>query len=203
MATINRPYKIVNGERVTLTQREVKSFIMSVNNWTEQQYNAERYKLKNKLRTYEAYTNVKPADVQSPTNILYFEAKRKKREGANYQQSAEMSRLKGFTGYGSSKAIQKALSSTKSKSTLDQIYEQGTYNRFEGFIKKNTKAKEIYDAISDPVKREQALRDYANKVHEKIDEQRKATESEAIPIPTGETYGSDLELDDFDYSSYI
>ena len=54
-----------------------------------------------------------------------------------------------------------------------------------------------------PIKREQALRDYANKVHEKIDEQRKATEFEAIPISTGETYGSDLELDDFDYSSYI
>lgn len=202
MAT-NRPYKTVKGERVSVSSSEVKSYVMKVNNWTEAEYNQERYKLKNRLRTYEAYAGVSPDKVQSPTTLLYFEAKRKARSGSKYTPSVEMTRIKEFAGYGSAKAIEKALSSKKARSAMDAKYTEATLSRFAGFIEKNPKAREIVEKIKDPVKREQALRDYANKMHEKIDEQRKETESAAIPIKAGESYGSDLELDDFDYSDYI
>ena len=202
MAT-NRPYKTVKGQRVTVSPREVKSYIMRVNNWTEAEYNQERYKLKNRLRTYEAYAGVPSAKAQSPTTLLYFEAKRKARAGAGYTPSAEMQRIKSFSGYGSTRAIQRALTSSTARSAMDMQYSQATLSRFGGFIAKNDKAREIAEKIKDPVKREQALRDYANKIHEKIDEQRNEIESSAIPIPSGEVYGSDLEIDDFDYSAYI
>ena len=201
MAT-TRPYKTVKGQRVTVSPREVKAYVMRVNNWTEAEYNQERYKLKNRLRTYEAYAGIPSTKAQSPTTLLYFEAKRKAQAGAGYTPSAEMQRIKGFSGYGSASAIQKALASQKARSAMDEQYTKATLSRFGGLIEASPKAKEIAEKVTDPVKREQALRDYANALGIARTEARKQLESEAIPIGYGEMFGY-AEVDDFDYSAYI
>ena len=198
----NRPYKTVKGQRVAVSAREVKSYVMKINNWTEAEYNQERYKLKNRLRTYEAYAGVPTNKAQSPTTLLYFEAKRKDQAGAKYKPSAEMQRIKGFSGYGSASAIQKALASPKARRAMDIQYTQATLSRFAGLIEASPKAKEIAEKVTDPVKREQALRDYANALGIARTEARKELEQSAIPIGYGEMFGY-AEVDDFDYSSYI
>ena len=201
MAT-NRPYKTVKGQRVTLSAREVKSYIMKVNNWTESEYNQERYKLKNRLRTYEAYAGIASTKTQSPTTLLYFETKRKSQAGADYTPSAEMQRIKSFSGYGSATAIERALSSPKARSAMDKQYTQATRSRFGGLIDASPKAKEIYEKVTDPVKREKALRDYADALGVARKEARKELESSFIPIGYGEMFGY-AEVDDFDYSPYL
>ena len=70
----------------------------------------------------------------------------------------------------------------------------------EGLINKNKQARDIYESISDPVKREEAMTDYANKLGAKIDEQDEIIENEAIPY--GETFGSTDEID-FNIDSYL
>ena len=79
-------------------------------------------------------------------------------------------------------------------------YEDATYKQFKGLVESNKQAKAIYDTIKDPVMREKALSDYANKLHAKINEQDEVVESEAIPF--GETYGSDEQID-FDIEDYL
>lgn len=190
-------YKTVNGQKVELNARQVKNFIMKVNHWTSEEYNKQRYIIKNKLRTYEAFTDTKTT--QSPVNFLYFEAKAKQRQGDNYKPSLKAQRIREFTAIGSNKAIQKAMKSQKNRSNIENIYKSYTEQQFAGLIKNNPQAKYIYDTIKDPFKREQALTDFANKLNLKIDETQKVAEAQAIPF--GETIGSSDEID-FDLSSY-
>ena len=190
-------YKTVNGERVELSAKEVKETIMKVNQWDEVTYNKERYKIKNKLRTYEAFTGEAP---QSPTSFLYFEAKAKQRQGAKYNPSLKSQRIRNFQGLGSQKAIEKAKQSSKSQAKMRARYSETTYKQFEGLIKNNPMAKFIWEHIPDPVERERALTDYANKLNMKIDEENKVADAQAIPF--GETSGSSDILTDFDLSEY-
>ena len=206
----NRPYKTVNGKRITLTDKEVKAYIMRVNNWTNEEYNRQRYIMKNKLRTYEAFTGVDTAHAQSPTNVLYFEAKSKAEltaRGKPYKPSQEMQRLRSFTGLGSAKQIQKAMQNAKARERLGKQYEKATFDKFSGLIAKNDKAREISIMVTDPVKREQALAEYARYIKWNIQQQdayyRKIAEEGGVPIGYGETIGSDTGFDDFDYSYYL
>ena len=68
-----------------------------------------------------------------------------------------------------------------------------------GLIKNNDIARKIFESNLTPTQQEQALSDFANKLHTKIDEQNKIIENQAIPF--GETFGSDFEID-FDLSDY-
>ena len=68
-----------------------------------------------------------------------------------------------------------------------------------GLIKNNEIARKIFESNLTPTQKEQALSDFANKLHTKIDEQNKIIENQAIPF--GETFGSDFEID-FDLSDY-
>lgn len=183
-------YRTVNGERVELNARQVKAFIMKVNKWTSEEYNRQRYITKNKLRTYEAFSGAKE---QSPTKFLYFEAKAKQRAGANYKPSLERQRIQQTQSLGSAKAIAKAKQSQRTQQSMARKFEETTQKRFKGLIENNPKAKEIWEKIKDPYKREQALKDYANRLHLKMDEQKRV--AEAQPIPFGETFGSDVTVD--------
>ena len=201
----NKPnlFKTVKGQRVQMTSREVKAYIMKVNNWTAEQYKKQYDIFKNKLRAFEAYEIAGGAEVtkQSASELLYKEAKSKEAYGANYKPSIKMERIRSFTSVSSGKAGQKALQSTKYKERRAVVYGDATYKQFEGLIKKNTTASNIYYNIKDPVKREQALTDFANQIHAKIDAQDKATQNEAIP--SGETIGSDTADITFDISKYL
>ena len=104
-------YKYQNGQRVKMTNREVKSYIMKINGWTTEQYNKQYDILRNKVRSYEAYERAsgRTTQTQSVQSLLFKEAKAKKRMGAEYTPSIKMQRIKSFTSVSSGKAGQKAL----------------------------------------------------------------------------------------------
>lgn len=223
-----RPYKMVNGKRVTLTHSEMKSYIMKVNKWSEAEYNRQRYLMKNKLRTYEAFQHVEANKVQSPVNIMYFQARSiagARKRGETYEPSNEMKRLQAFAGLGSAKAIQKAMANARTQERWGRQYESTTFEQFGGLLATMEKAKSEYDAIedpearkasklknmaeakanidkiTDPVKREKALIAYAEKLKLTEKQKREAVSGAAIPIASGEVAGyGDF---DFDVSDYL
>lgn len=223
-----RPYKMVNGERVTLTHSEMKSYIMKVNKWSEAEYNRQRYLMKNKLRTYEAFQHVESDKVQSPVNIMYFQARSitaARKRGETYEPSNEMKRLQAFAGLGSKRQIEKALANEKLMKKWGAEYEATTEKQFGGLLatmekakaeydaiedpearkasklKKMAEAKAIIDNIADPVKREKALAAYADELKLSEKQKREATATQAIPITSGEVAGyGDF---DFDFSDYL
>lgn len=195
-------YKIVKGQRVAMTNKEVKSYIMKVNGWTTDQYNKQYDILRNKLRAYESYEKASGRKIssQSARDLLFKEAKTKQRMGANYTPSIKMQRIKQFTSVSSGKAGQRALQGKVYMERRTRIYNDATYKQFKGLINSNAQARTIYESIKDPVKREQALADFANKLHTKINENEEIEEASAIPF--GETIGSDESID-FDISLYM
>jgi len=201
----NKPnlFKTVKGQRVQMTSREVKAYIMKVNNWTAEQYKKQYDIFKNKLRAFEAYEASTGAKVtqQSAVELLYKEARSKASYGSNYTPSIKMQRIRSFTSVSSGKAGQKALQSTKYRERRAKAYGDATFKQFEGLIRSNQTASNIYYNIKDPVKREKALTDFANQMHAKIDAQGRATANEAIP--SGETIGSDTADITFDISKYL
>ena len=206
METFYRYTKNKQGQtvKVKMTPSQVKAEIMKINKWTPEQYKKQYDIFKNKLRSYEAFerasgTNVK---TQSARDLLYKEAKAKKRFGNNYQPSIKMQRIREFTSISSGKALEKALQSKKYTSKREMTYSIKSYKQFEGLIRNNPKAQEIWNNIQDPVKREQALIDYANKINAKIDEQTKAMKESGEAIPSGEVFGSS-DVVEFDYSAYM
>lgn len=190
-------YRKIKGETVKVKPSEVKATIMRANNWTADQYKKQYDIFKNKLRAFEAFEGT--GQRQSAVELLYKQARAKIREGAEYQPSIKMQRINAFTSVSSGKA-RKLLENQMYKSRREATYSSATYKQFEGLIAKNAKAKEIYDTIKDPVQREKALTDYANKLHAKLDEEGKTQENEAIPY--GETFGSDNTIE-FDYNEYM
>lgn len=201
MATKETFYKYVGGNRVKMTNREVKAYIMKENRWTSEQYNKQYDILRNKLRSYEAYEKASGRAVkeQSVQSLLFKEAKARQRMGRDYSPSIKMQRIRSFTSVSSGRAGQRALTGRLYMERRATTYEDATYKQFKGLVENNKQAELIYNSIKDPVKREKALTDFANKMHAKINEQDEVIESEAIPF--GETYGSD-EAIDFDIDAY-
>lgn len=196
----NSIYQTKNGVKRKLSNKEIKAFIMKERGWTTEQYNKEYDKLRNKLRTYEAYEAQSDVNVtkQSPAHILYYEAKAMKRRGANYQRSIALERINAFPSLSTGKALQKALKNPNS--SFGEIYREATDKAFNGLINANPKAKEISEKITDPVKREQALKDYVEKLHAKQNENGEYQAGSAIPF--GQAVGSDLSID-FDIEKYM
>lgn len=101
--TIHYKATKVNGERVLkpMTQREVKAYIMKVNNWTAEQYRKQYDIFKNKLRAYEAVQEAGGYKVkkQSVSDVLYYTAMAKQREGADYKPSREMEKILSMSAY--------------------------------------------------------------------------------------------------------
>lgn len=193
-------YQTKNGVKTKLTNKEIKTFIMKERGWTTDQYNKEYDKLRNKLRAYEAFQAQSGVSVtkQSPAHILYYEAKAMKREGANYQRSIELERINSFSSISTGKALQKALKNPNY--SFAKKYRSATDKAFKGLINTNPKAKEISEKITDPVKREQALKDYADKLHAKQNEIGEYQAESAIPF--GQAVGSDLSID-FEIEEYL
>lgn len=199
---------IRHGQRVQvkLKPAEIKKTIMQANGWTEDEYRKKYDIFKNKLRAYENYRKAGGAKVkeQSPIEVLYRQARAKQRYGVNYQPTQEMRRIEKFGAYSITKGKQLAENEGYRK-RLENKQLDYINTRFGGFLRANTKANEIYNAMiakgADPVAIENALSDYANLIHEKIDESK--AEDEEGGIPSGETYGSDDVDFDFDYNVYL
>lgn len=206
MDTFYRYTKNKQGQtvKVKMTPSQIKAEIMKINNWTPEQYKKNYDIFKNKLRSFEAFERAKGVNVQtqSARDLLFKEARAKKRFGNNYQPSIKMQRIREFTSISSGKALQKALASPKYTTAREMAYSTKSYEQFEGLIRSNAKAKEIWNTIKDPVKREQALIDYANKINAKIDEQTRAMKESGEAIPSGEVFGSS-DVIEFDISAYM
>lgn len=194
-------YKIVDGEQVALKASEVKNFIMKVNNWNSEQYQKEYDIFKNKLRTLENFEGVPKAERESPVELLYKQAKAKKRYGADYQPSIKLQRIISTSAYSSSPKRQRQLLKNQSYvERLQKRYRESTNKAFKGLLEKNPVAKEIDEKIKDPVQREKALIDLADKIHARIDEQGVITDLGGIPF--GESVGSSDGID-FDLTTYL
>lgn len=194
-------YKIVDGEQVALKASEVKNFIMKVNNWNADQYQKEYDLFKNKLRTLENFEGVPKAERESPVEILYKQAKAKKRYGSDYQPSIKLQRILSTSAYSSSpKRQQQLLKNQSYVEKLQKRYEESTFRAFKGLIEKNPTAKEIVDKIKDPVQREKALIDLSDAFRARINEQGVITDLGGIPF--GESVGSSDGID-FDLTPYL
>ena len=193
-------YQTRNGVRVALTAREIKSYVMKERGWTSDQYSKEYDKLRNRLRAYEAFQRQSGVSVeaQSPASILYFESRARRREGAEYQPSLELQRIKTFPSISSGKALGRALE--RRSETFARRYAETTNKVFAGLIATNPTAAEIAERVTDPVKRERALIDLATKLHARQDAAGRVQSSSAIPF--GQAVGSD-EAIDFDIESYL
>lgn len=193
-------YQTRNGVRVAFTARDVKAYVMKERGWTSEQYNKEYDKLRNRLRAYEAFQRQSGINVeaQSPASILYFESRARKREGAEYQPSLELQRIKSFPSISSGKALGRALE--RRSETFARRYAETTNKVFAGLIAANPTVAEIAKRVTDPVKRERALIDLATKLHARQDAAGRVQSSSAIPF--GQAVGSD-EAIDFDIESYL
>jgi len=188
-------YQTRNGVRVALTARDVKAYVMKERGWTSEQYNKEYDKLRNRLRAYEAFQRQSGIEVeaQSPASLLYFESRARRREGAEYQPSLELQRVKSFPSVSSGRAL-------RSYERLERIYSKTTVKAFSRLIEINPTAAEIYETIDDPVRREQALKDFAELLHAKQDAAGRVQASSAIPF--GQAVGSDDAIE-FDIEAYL
>lgn len=193
-------YQTRNGVRVALTAREIKSYVMKERGWTSDQYSKEYDKLRNRLRAYEAFQLQSGVSVeaQSPASILYFESRARRREGAEYQPSLELQRIKSFPSISSGKALGRALE--RRNETFASRYAETTNKVFAELIAANPTAAEIAERVTNPVKRERALIDLATKLHARQDAAGRVQASSAIPF--GQAVGSD-EAIDFDIESYL
>lgn len=193
-------YQTRNGVRVALSAREVKAYVMKERGWTSEQYNKEYDKLRNRLRAYEGFqrqSGVK-VETQSPASLLYFESRARKREGAEYKPSLELQRIQAFPSVSSGKALQRALQ--RRSEAFARRYRETTDRVFAGLIAANPTAAEIAERVTDPVKREQALKYLAEKLHAKQDAAGRIQATSAIPF--GQAVGSD-EAIEFDIEAYI
>lgn len=194
-------YKIVDGEQVALKASEVKNFIMKVNNWNADQYQKEYDIFKNKLRTLENFEGVPKAERESPVELLYKQAKSKKRYGSDYHPSIKFQRIISTSAYSSSpKRQRQLLKNQRYVEKLQKRYEESTFKTFKGLIEKNPTAKEIVDKIKDPVQREKALIDLSDALHARINEQGIVTDLGGLPF--GETFGSPDAIE-FDLTQYL
>lgn len=222
MATKEKFYVWRNGKQVTMTNREVKAYIMKANGWTSDQYRKQYDLFKNKLRAYESYKQAQGGEVkqQSVVSVLFKEAKAKRQYGADYTPSRKMQQIQSFKAYSITKGRQLATTEAYNVREAKKYgeYISGRFGNYDpkdpskndGFIGANKGAQAIVDAFmkksqesGKPVnyaKMEDALSDYADRVHAKVNEQDKVEDGQAIP--SGETYGSDIQ-DDFDVSAYL
>lgn len=191
--------------KVKVSAREQKATIMKVNKWTDKEYKRRYDIFKNKLRAYEAFRKSKGINEkkQSASELLYLTAQSKvkaKKWGYKYRPSITMKRINAMPSISSGKAGQKALTGKLYMARREEYYKKGLERKFKEFIKNMPLAKEMKEKIKDPVKLEEALIAYADKIHAYQDEQEKIQASSAIPY--GENSGSPDDID-FDYSEYL
>ena len=200
-------YQWKNGKKVAMTSKEVKQYIMKQNNWTAETYRKQYDIFKNKLNAYESYQRSRGVAVehQSTTALLFKEAKSKQFYGEDYKPSMKMQQIKSFSAYSITKGRQLAQGETKSAKRYQEKetakYEAYVQQRFGGFIESNPTAQKIDAMVKDPVKKEKALSELADKLNAKITDDEVKEAGEAIPVST-EHYGSSDEID-IDISKYL
>lgn len=198
--TIHYKATKVNGERVLkpMTQREVKAYIMKVNNWTAEQYRKQYDIFKNKLRAYEAVQEAGGYKVkkQSVSDVLYYTAMAKQREGADYKPSREMEKILSMSAYSITKGRKYATQEKYLNKQYDALIAKdfGAPNSGEGFLNFASKGSsplcqkimKLYNEGKDRMKVHQGLSKLATEF-----EKAERKNSQAL----GESVGSDTISD--------
>ena len=212
--------KTKTGDLVKVSAKEVKAFIMSAHGWTSEEYTKKRDIFKNRLRAFESFQRAQGKEVKSQNvvELLYKQAKAMKYYGKEYQPSEQIKRIESFSAVSITKGRQQSKRQGKAFNAINQRQLDYLKTRFGdidnpksmGFVNSNEGAKRIVQAFYEkaqkggkPVnatKLEEALSDYADSIHAKINEEAKQQSGETIP--SGETYGSDTDID-FDVSAYL
>ena len=202
-----------SGALVRVSPREVKKFIMSAHGWTSEEYTKKRDIFKNKLRAYESFQRAQGKEVkqQNVVELLYRQAKAMKRYGSKYTPSQEIMRIESFSAVSITRGRNQAMRQGKAFNAINTKQLAYVSDRFEKLVNTNDGAKRIVEAFykkaeedGRPVnatKLEEALSDYANAMHSRIDSQGE-DEGEGETIPSGETYGSDIDFA-FDIDEYL
>ena len=181
-----------------LTASAKKKVIMSANGWTEQQYRNQYHLFKNKLRAYESMKiahGVK-VKIQSPSELLYAQAKSKLKYGSDYEPSAEMRQIQAMSAVSITKGRRLAADASSNyykKRTRE--YEKRITSDFQALIDSVPKAREIAESVKDPYKRAEALAALADHIHE--------LQKPSGSFIEGETFGSGDQGEDFDYSEWL
>lgn len=190
------------GEDVKLSARQIKQQTMKLRGWDEREYQRQYDLFKNRLRAYESFKGAslgEEPERQSPSELLYKEAKAMKAHGAEYEPSAKMKQIQSFPAVSITKGKRGAIETSSAyyqKRTAQ--YEAGVQKAFGQFIAKVGKASEIDETIENPVKKEKALSALADYIHK----QQKAT-GDGGAFKSGEAFGSDPLGEDFDYSEWL
>ena len=212
--------KSKTGDLVKVSAKEVKAFIMSAHGWTSEEYTKKRDIFKNRLRAFESFQRAQGKEVKSQNvvELLYKQAKAMKYYGKEYQLSQEIKRIESFSAVSITKGRQQANRQGKAFNDINQRQLNYLKTRFgdidnpkgKGFVNSNEGAKRIVEAFYEKAKKEgkpvnatkleEALSDYADSIHAKIAEEAKQQSGETIP--SGESYGSDTDID-FDISAYL
>lgn len=180
-------YRMKNGQQVPVKRSEIRRTIMQANDWTADEYRKQYDIFKNKLRFYEEMQRARgnKVEIQSPQEVLYWQAKAKLNYGAGYEPSQQMNEILSAPAYSISKG--RRIATQTESAAFKRAASSIVHARFAGFIEHYDKAKEIVEKISDPIEQENALTALANYLWLKYpDRKKKPTEA----IPSGDTYGS-------------
>lgn len=196
-----------NGKEITRNMAVQE--IAQLRNWSKKRTQKEIARLNYGLRKLRKLEGERDFNKQSGLQLLYSITKSRKRYGEEYKPTESVKLLYKILPK-QRKATGKKLQATGEKRQATRnirkqtinLFKQRTQNQFDGFIKANEKAQEIVKKIKDPVKRDKALADLANKIKAKRNEQERIERESIIPI-SNEIVGSDTTDIDFDINDYL
>ena len=188
-----------NGKEITRNMAVQE--IAQLRNWSKTRTQKEIARLNYGLRKLRKLEGERDFNKQSGSQLLYSITKSQKRYGEEYSPSESVRFLYKILPK-KRKVVSGKQPAIKTRKYTINLYTQRTFNQFEGFIAVNKKAQEIVEKIKDPVKRDKALADLANKIHAKRNEQERVERESIIPI-SNEIVGSDTTDIDFDIDDYL
>lgn len=189
-----------NGKEITRNQAVQE--IAQLRNWSKTRTQKEIKRLNYGLRKLRKLEGEREFNKQSGLQLLYSITKSKKRYGEEYKPTESVRLLYKILPK-QRKATGKKRQATRNirKQTIN-FFKQRTRKQFNEFIKVNETAREIVKKIKDPIKRDKALADLANKIKVKRNEQEVIERESIIPI-SNEIVGSDTTDIDFDINDYL
>ena len=189
-----------NGKEITRNMAVQE--IAQLRNWSKARTQREIARLNYGLRKLRKLEGEREFNKQSGLQLLYSITKSQKRYGEEYKPTESVKLLYKILPK-QRKIIGKKRQATRNirKQTIN-LFKQRTQNQFNEFIKVNKTAQEIVKKIKDPIKRDKALADLANKINAKRNEQEIIEKESIIPI-SNEIVGSDTTDIDFDIDDYL
>ena len=189
-----------NGKEITRNMAVQE--IAQLRNWSKVRTQREIKRLNYGLRKLRKLEGERDFNKQSGLQLLYAITKSQKRYGEEYKPTESVKLLYKILPKQQKRMDKKRQATRNIRKQTINLFKQRTQNQFNEFIKVNEKAQEIVKKIKDPIKRDKALADLANKIKAKRNEQERIERESIIPI-SNEIVGSDTTDIDFDINDYL